>query len=450
MTETTSEHEPRELPRRLGAFDATTLVIGSMIGSGVFLKAATIARRLPDPRLVLGVWLASGLLSFFGALVFAEVASLRPRSGGLYAVLHDELGPFAGFLFGWSLLAVLQTGSIAGLAAGIVERALAPSFGLSPSASTLVAGALVVLFSALNVVSVRAASSVQGVLTVAKCLGLLGLVFGAFVIAEGSSAHLVRVGAPADGESWVGAFGLAMIGALWAYDGWINVSFVAGELRQPQRQLPRALVFGTAFVTGLYVLANLAYHWVLPLAEVQAAKNPSRDLALRIVGAPGGVLLTVLVAVSSLGTLMSSVLSGPRVFFAMARDRLFPRALASVHPRFATPYLAIVLQCVWSLALLSRWRTFDALTDNVVFVYWIFYGLGAIAMLRARSRTPESPRPFRAPCYPLVPLAFLGGALFLTVNTVHASIAHGTSAALEALALLGAGAVLYPLFRTRS
>ncbi|MBM4376665.1 MAG: amino acid permease [Deltaproteobacteria bacterium] len=441
---------PVDLPRRLGPFDATTIVVGSMIGSGVFLKAATIARRLPDPRLAVLVWAAAGLLSFLGALAIAELGAMRPRSGGLYAALHDELGPFAGFLFGWSLLAVLQTGSIAGLAAGIVERALSPYMTLSTTASTLLAGTLVVAFSALNVVSVRAASNVQGALTVAKCLGLLALVFGGFVVAEGSMTNLARVGAPPPGDSWASAFGLAMIGALWAYDGWVNVSFVAGELREPQRHLPRALLIGTTVVTGLYLLANLAYHWVLPLPTLQNAKNPARELARQILGEGGGIAITVLVTASALGTLMSSILSGPRVFFAMARDGLFFRKVASVHPRFATPHVAIVLQCAWALALLLRWRTFDALTDNVVFIYWIFYGLGAVSVLVSRRHHPDAARPYRTPAYPLVPVVFLVGATLLVGNTVYASLIHGTSAALEALGLLAVGALLYPVFRCRT
>ncbi len=439
------EPDPRELPRKLGAFDAATIVVGSMIGSGIFLKASTIAAHVPDPRLVIGVWLVSGALTFFGALAMAEHGAMRPRSGGLYAALHEAYGPFVAFLFGWSLLAILQTGSIAGLAAGVVERALTAEIGLSPRAATLTAGALVVAFSALNLVSVRATAGVQNAFTVTKSLGILLLVFGGFALAQGSAANLAPVGRPQG--SWASAFGLAMIGSLWAYDGWINLSFVAGEVREPQRNIPRALLAGTIFVAVVYALTNLAYHWVLAVPEVQAAKNPARALALRFLGPSGALLMTAVVAVSSLGTLNSSVLAGPRVYFAMARDKLFFPAVAAVHPRFRTPHVSIVLQCVWSLALLARWKTFDALTDNVVFIFWIFYGLGAGAVMLLRRRAPDAARPFRTPGYPLVPLAFIAGALFLTGNTVYDSIAHDNPAALEALGLLGLGALAYPLFK---
>ncbi len=420
-----------------------------MIGSGVFLKATSIATRLPDPRLVVLVWIVSGVLTFFGALSLAELGAMRPKSGGLYAILHDEIGPFAAFLFGWSLLAILQTGSIAGLAAGVVERALAAQFALTPRQSTLAAGGLVVVFSCINVLSVRAAAGIQNVFTVAKSIGILGLIFGAFVFATGSGENLARAGSPANGASWFSAFGIAMVGALWAYDGWVNVSFVAGEIREPQRNVPRALLLGTLVVTALYVLVNFAYHWVLPMAVIQAAKNPSRELAMRFLGGGGAVVMTVLVAISSLGTLNSSVLSGPRVFFAMARDGLLFRRVASIHPRFRTPHIAIFLQCAWALVLLTRWKTFDALTDNVVFIYWIFYGLGVFALLVSRRRNPDATRPFRTPGFPAVPLIFIGGALFLTGNTLYDSVAHKNTAALEAFGLLGLGTVLYPYFKRR-
>jgi len=434
------------LPRRLGAFDATTIVVGSMIGSGVFLKASKIAVRLPDPRLVVLVWAVSGVLTFFGALSIAELGAMRPRSGGLYALLDEAFGPFVAFSFGWSLLAILQTGSIAGIAAGIVERALGAELALSERASTLAAGALVVIFSAVNVVSVRVAAGVQNVLTVAKFLGLLALMFGGFALAHGSAENLAPTGAAPGAPSWTSAFGLAMVSSLWAYDGWINVSFVAGEVNDPQRNLPRALLFGTALVTALYVLVNTAYHVALPLDIVRAAKNPSRELALRFLGPGGALAMTVLVTVSSLGTLNSSVLSAPRVFYAMARDGLFFAPVGRVHERFRTPHVAIVLQCAVALVLLSRWKTFDALTDNVVFVFWIYYGLGAAAVLVLRRRRPEEPRPFRVPGYPFVPLIFLAGALFLTMNTLVDSIRTGQRSALEALGLFATGALLYPLF----
>jgi APA family basic amino acid/polyamine antiporter len=446
---TDTSAEGTDLPRRLGAFDATMVVVGSMVGSGVFLKATKIAQRLPDPRLVLVVWAVSGVLTFFGALAIAELGALRPKSGGLYGIVHDAYGPFAAFLFGWSLLAILQTGSIAGLAAGIVERALAAQLALSDAQASLVAGALVVAFSAINIVSVRAAAGVQNVFTVAKSLGILGLIFGGFVVAEGSASHLAPGGVPPEGGSWLAAFGLAMVSCLWAYDGWINVSFVAGEVREPQKNLPRALLTGTLAVTALYVLVNLAYHWVLPVAAVQAAKNPSRELAVRILGGAGAWAMTVLVTVSSLGTLNSSVLSGPRVFFAMAKDGLFFERAARVHPRFQTPHIAILLQCAWALVLLTRWKTFDQLTDNVVFIYWIFYGLGAGALLLSRRRAPNAARPFRTPGYPAVPLVFLLGAAFLTVNTLVDSVVHKNTAALEAFGLLGVGALLYPVVQRR-
>lgn len=439
---------PQDLPRRLTAFNATTIIVGSIIGSGIFLsKAGAIAKLIPNPTLALMVWVVAGLLTLFGALSLAELGAMYPQSGGLYCYLREAYGPCTAFLFGWSMLTILESGSIAGIAAGVAQQAAGLQTGLGHASFTgreqvLLAGFLIVLLSVLNILSVRVGAEIQNVFTIAKSLGIVLLIFGGFVLANGSSAHFQAMPQPAQ-IGLASAFGLAMMKSLWAYDGWVNITYVTGEVQEPQRNLPRALLTGTVFVIIVYVLANAAYHWVLPLAEVQASENVASSLAQVVLGPAGLVTMAALVMVSAFGTLNSSVLSGPRVYYAMARDGLFFRQAASVHPRFQTPHVAIVAQCLCSLGLLHWWAKFEAITDNVVFVYWIFYALGAGAVIILRLRNPEMQRPYRTPGYPLVPLLFVAGALFLTINTMW----REPVSSLQALTLLGVGVLVWPLFK---
>lgn len=434
-----------ELPRRLRWPDAAAIVVGSMIGSGIFLKASAIAKLLPDPRWVLAVWVISGLLTFFGALAFAELGAARPRAGGLYVYLHDAYGPLMGYLFGWSLLAVLQTGSIAGLAAGVAQT-LSGLYDWSDATEIGVAGLLIVAVSLVHLVSTRAGANLQNLLTVTKCAGILVLMGGGFFLARGTLANLLPEAPQALPVGLAGAFGLAMVKALWAYDGWVNATFMAGEVKDPQRSLPRALLLGTGAVTVIYVLTNAAYHYALPVADVQAAKSVAVTVAERMAGLKAALAMAALTAISMAGTLNSSAMSGPRVYYAMARDGLFLPALGALHPRFRTPYVAVIVQCFWALALLAWWGTFERLTDNVVFVYFLFYALGAGAVLIERRRRPDRELPYRTPGYPVVPLIFVATAAWLTVNT----LVQAPRDALQALGLLGLGLLLYPLMRRRA
>jgi len=433
-----------DLPRRLSFFDASTIVVGSMIGSGIFLKASGIAQKLADPWIILVVWAVSGALTLFGALAMAELGAMYPRAGGLYVYLHDAYGPFVAFLFGWCLLAILQTGSIAGLAVG-VTRAIAAQVTVSPDVEPIISVFLIVLFSAVNLMSVRTGAGLQNFFTVCKTVGILLLIAGGVFLARGSLANLTAHATPTVEMSTVSAFGACMLAALWAYDGWINVTFMAGEVQEPQRNLPRALAAGTLFVIGVYVATNAAYHFVLPVEAIGQAKNVSREVAAAFLGASGAVVMTIIVMLSSSGTLNSSVMTGPRVYYAMAKDGLFFPSVAAVHERFLTPHVAIIVQAVWSMLLLIRWKTFDALTDNVVFIFWIFYALGAGAVIIMRRRFPDAERPYKTPGYPFVPIIFILGALFLIINTIVVS----TQESREAVYLLIIGAVLYPFFRSR-
>lgn len=429
------------LERRLTLTDAIAIVVGSMIGSGIFLKASEIANIIPHPSLILLVWLASGLLTLGGALVVAELGAMMPEAGGLYVYLKRAYGPFVGFLFGWSLLAVLQTGSIAGLAAGAVQSLSALEPGIDAYRFPL-AATLIVMLTGLNVLSVKSGARVQNILTLAKVLGIGILVAGAFLLGGGSTENFTPTSTQTLNLGLLGAIGLCMTKALWAYDGWVNLGFMAGELKSPQENLPKAIGMGIAFVISVYVVTNAAYHFVLPLDVVQNSKSVAVDVAKKLLGMKGTLVMAILTFVSMAGALNSSILSAPRAYYAMAQDGKFPEVIGTVHSTFKTPYVALILQGIWSIGLLSWWGTFERLTDNVVFVFWIFYALGAGAVLRMRAKEPHTHRPYRVIGYPWVPVVFLVAATLLTFN----NISQAPKESAQALLLVLSGAIFYAIW----
>lgn len=429
------------LQRQLSLTDAVAIVAGSMIGSGIFLKAGGIATLVPHPPLILLIWLVSGLLTLGGALVIAELGAMMPEAGGLYVYLRRAYGPFVGFLFGWSLLAVLQTGSIAGLAAGAVQglETLLPE--IEPYRFPL-ATALIVLLTGLNVLSVKSGARMQNVLTLAKVVGIGFLVLGAFFLGGASVGNFTPKEPLVLNIGLLGAIGLCMTKALWAYDGWVNLGFMAGEMNQAQKNLPRAIAIGIGMVIVIYTLTNAAYHFVLPLSDVQGAKSVAVNVAEKLLASKGVLAMSALTFISMAGALNSSILSAPRAYYAMAQDGRFPEKIGAVHPTFKTPYVALIIQAIWSVVLLTMWGTFERLTDNVVFVYWIFYALGAAAVLKMRAKEPHTHRPYQAVGYPLVPIVFIVAAGLLTVNNIYQ--APWESA--QAMGLVLSGAIFYWAF----
>lgn len=429
------------LERRLTLTDAIGIVVGSMIGSGIFLKAAGIAELIPNAPVILLIWLASGLLTLGGALVVAELGAMMPEAGGLYVYLRRAYGPFVGFLFGWSLLAVLQTGSIAGLAAGAVQslEELSPGIG---EYRFPIAAALIALLTGLNILSVKSGARVQNILTLAKVVGIAFLVGGAFLLGEASTGNFAPASSLPLNVGLLGAIGLCMTKALWAYDGWVNLGFMAGELKEPQKNLPKAIGLGIGFVIAVYVITNAAYHFVLPMEVVQDSKSVAAVVARKLLGMKGLLAMSALTFVSMAGALNSSILSAPRAYYAMAQDGRFPQAIGAVHPTFKTPYVALIVQGVWAVVLLSFWGTFETLTDNVVFVFWIFYALGAGAVIRLRRQEPHTHRPYKVVGYPVVPAVFILAAILLTANTLY----QARKQSLQALFLVLTGAVLYAIF----
>lgn len=407
------------------------LCIGGMIGSGIYLKPMAIATLLPSPTLVIAVWVAAGVLTLLGSLTYAGLGAKSPQHGGLYVYLRDTYGRLPAFLFGWSLLAVLETGSIAGLAAGVAQLA-AGQWPLSAGSQMGLAAGLIVLLSVVNALSVKGGAWVQNLFTAVKSLGLVILILGGLL--HHGAGHLSDTGLVPAGGALMAAFGAAMVKALWAYDGWINVTFVAGEVQNPQRNLPLALGVGTACVVAVYVGANLTYHAVLPLSLVQSTPSAGAAVSAVVFGVGAAGAMSLLMMASAFGTLNTSILTGSRVYYAMARDRMFWSRIAYVLPGARSPAASLALQAVWAIGLLTMWHTFDRITDNVIFIYWIFYALGAVTVFL----NPD----LRAWGYPYVPILFVLVSIWLAGNYV---VQHPGDA-LQAAGLLAVGIALYPIW----
>ncbi len=402
----------QELSRRLGLWDSAAIVVGTIIGSGVFIVPGSIARDLPSGEWMLGIWLAAGALSLCGALAFAELGAMLPHSGGQYVYLREAYSPLWGFLFSWVLLLVVRSGSTATLAVGF-SIYLGYFLPLSPLLERLSAAAVILLLTAVNYRTLIGGVLVQNVTTILKVAGVLLVAIAA--LADRVQPAVESIAAPSGfGASAVGS---AMIACLWAYNGWYQAGFVGGEIKNPQRNLPLGLGAGVGVVMLLYLLANVAYMNVLTVEEIAATDRVAAVVAERVFGAAGGTIISATILISIFGALNSGILAGPRVYFAQARDGLFFRQFAEVHPRFGTPALAVLLQGVWA-AMLSLSGSYVGLFSFAMFAAWIFYGLAVLGVIVLRIKRPEWERPYRMWGYPVTPLLFTLASLWLVGNTL--------------------------------
>ena len=453
----------QELIRGLGLRDSTALVIGTIIGTGVFLKATPMAQAVGAPQWVLLAWIVAGMLSLAGALTYAELGALLPKAGGEYVYLRAAYGDLPAFLFGWMRVTVGGAGSIAiaGVAFATFLSAVLPLDAVWVRKSFLLLGekfdwqfgikqvvaVLVILASAgLNCLRVVFGGRIQFVLTALKVGGIAAIVIGVFCFGKGATwQHLT---APAGAGHWCGfpAFGAALLAALWAFDGWNNMPMVAGEVRDPGRNIPLALFLGMIVILLAYAAANLAYFYALPFAEIVLANStlhrdalPVAAMAARsFLGAHGPALVSVAFIISTLGLLNGSLLTNARVPYAMARDGFFFARFARLHAATAVPVTSITLLALWA-SLLAISGTFDQLTDCVVFAGWIFYALTTSAVFALRRKMPDHPRPYKTFGYPLLPLAFVAVAIGLLFNTILTARLES----LFGLVLIASGLPLY-------
>lgn len=409
------------LPRRLGFASAAAVLVGSTIGSGIFRTPAVVAERLDAVWLFLAAWVLGGLVAVAGALTFSELAAMMPRTGGIYVFLRRAYGKPVAFLFGWTQLLVLRPASYGAISITSSEyllRVFAVDGGVAVlgglSRAQVLAGVLVALVGWINYRGIERGAWVQNVSTLLKIGALLALVVLG-LSALGGSAGVVPARPQPASLSLVSAFGLAMVPVLWSYDGWSDVAYVSGEVRDPQRNLPRAFLLGAGLVAGLYLAVTVAYLLVVPLPAMPGSELIAADVASAVIGPVGVVLVAGAVALSTFGTLNGTMMTGPRIFYAMAEDGLFFRGLARVQPRYGTPAGAIVLSVVLGIAFVSV-RSFAQLADQFVIGIWPFYALGVAAVFVLRRREPEAERPYRTWGYPVVPVLFLVAAVFLLGN----------------------------------
>ncbi|HTM26246.1 MAG TPA: amino acid permease [Vicinamibacterales bacterium] len=422
--------------RALGPFDATMVVIGGIIGAGIFLSPGVVAQRLDTPPLVLAAWGAGGLIALAGAFSYAELGAIFPKAGGQYVYLRDGLHPLAGFMYGWALLLVIETGAIAAVSIIFASYALRIAGGPDAARVPLAIGAIAVL-SIINYLGVKPGSRVLNVLVVLKVAALAALVLAGFV-AAGHPGWWSDARVPAAaGSSTVVAFGAAMVPILFSYGGWQSANYVGEEIADPKRNLPRALIAGTLAVVAIYVTINVVYLRALGLEGLATSSAPAAEAARRTFGAYGDVFVSSAIAISTFGFLNLSILAPTRVYYAMSADRLFVPALARLHPRYATPSVAIVVQSTWS-CLLALTGSYDALTNYVVFADWIFFGSTVLTVITFRRKMPLSQRPpdaFRAPGYPVVQILFVLVAAGVVLSVVVA--APGAAAKGALLVALG-------------
>jgi APA family basic amino acid/polyamine antiporter len=404
--------------RRIGPFSGTMMVVGGIIGSGIFLNPALVAERARTVGLTLAVWVLGGAIALLGALVFAELGARRPVAGGGYVYLRDAYGKLPAFLYAWTLLLVIATGAIAAVAVTFASYA-ASLAGLGPAARLPLAVGAIMLLSAVNYVGVKPGAITQNVLTVLKLSALAILIVAGLILATPPPAA-GQLGPVAQGGLLL-AVGAALVPVLFAFGGWQQTNFVAEELIEPERNLPRALVLGVVIVVAVYLLANLAYLRTLGIAGLAGSGAPAADAMDALLGAPGRSLIGAGIAVSTFGFLNLVILVSPRVYQAMARDDLFFPSLARLHPRYHTPSGAILFQAAWAIVLTLTGRYGDLL-DYVVFGDWIFFAAvtSTVFVFRARERSGREPATlrFRMPGFPLVPIAFMLAALYVVIGSI--------------------------------
>ena len=422
----------QKLPRVLRFSDLVLLTLGSVIGSGIFIVPATVL-TLTGGKLGLSllVWVIGGVLSLLGALTYAELAAMKPESGGLYVFIRDAFGSAVAFLYGWALFTVIASATVATLAVAFSSylRELMP---LSPGTMKAVAVVMIVAIAVINVLGTRRSANLQNWTTGIKVVAIL--VMSVLLLSRGNGLSDTTAVLPDTGTSALAAIGAAMLGVLWAYEGWHFVTYSAGEVVDPQKNFARGIIIGTATLIGIYLLANVAYVAALGVQRSAGSERIAAEAVAQVLGPGAGKLIALAILISMFSAANAVVLTASRVYFAMAQDGLFFARLGSVHPRWKTPAFAVTASCAWA-AILALSGTFEQLLAYVVFTGWAFYALGAAAIFYYRRNAPDAPRPFRTPGYPLTPLVFIGVAAAIVLNTLF--VHPGQAAIGIGLILLG-------------
>jgi APA family basic amino acid/polyamine antiporter len=412
----TPTSQTQKLDRVLSLLDATMINAGGIIGSGIFMVPATVALLTGSSSLMFIVWILGGIVSLFGALSVAELGAAMPQAGGQYVYLNKAYGPIWGYLYGWSAVAVINTASIAAVGVAFAEY-LGFFFPVSALSIKGIAVFSIMLLTILNIVDVKSGARAQNVFTFLKIGAILGIIALGMFMEGGSSTNIRPFFSSQSLPSLVGPLGLAMIAVLWTFDGWIFVTYVAGEVKNPGRNIPLSLIFCMIIVTSVYLLINFVFTYTLGIETMSTSSLVASDSASVFLGEKGTALVTIIILISLMGANNGFVLTSARINYAMAKDKLFFSLAAKVHPKFKSPANALMIQCVWA-CLLTFTGTFNQLITYIIFASWIFYGMSAGAVIILRRKLPELERPYKTPLYPWIPIIFILFAVFLTINTV--------------------------------
>ena len=410
------QQKPPSLERVLSLLDATMINVGGIIGSGIFMVPATVAFFTGSSSLFFLVWILGGIVSLFGALSVAELGAAMPQAGGQYVYLNEAYGPIWGYLYGWSAVAVINTASIAAVGVAFSEY-LGFFFPISDASIKGIAVGTIVLLTIINIVDVKSGARFQNLFTLSKLGAIFGIILLGLVMEGGTNQNLSPIFSDKPFIGLIGPLGLAMVSVLWTFDGWIFITYVAGEVKNPGRNIPLSLIFCMLIVVSVYLLLNYVLLFILGFTGMNGSELVVSDAASVFLGNKGAAVVTLIILISLIGANNGFVLSSARINYAMARDKLFFNQAAQIHSRFKSPANALIIQCVWA-CLLTFTGTFNQLITYIIFTSWIFYGMSAGAVIILRKKKPDMDRPYKTPAYPWIPIIFIFFAIFLTINTI--------------------------------
>jgi APA family basic amino acid/polyamine antiporter len=405
-----------KLKRVLSLMDATMINAGGIIGSGIFMVPATVALYTASSSLFFMVWILGGIVSLFGALSVAELGAAMPKAGGQYVYLNEAYGPVWGYLYGWSAVAVINTASMAAVGVAFAEY-LKFFYTITDLAVKEIAIFSIILLTIINIVDVKSGARFQNIFTFAKLGAILGVILLGLFLEGGSTQNFSPLFTDRPPLSLIGPLGLAMVAVLWTFDGWIFVTYVAGEVKNPERNIPLSLIFCMVIVVSVYIALNTVLVYVLGFDQMIGSELVMADAASKFIGGKGAAIVTIIILISLIGANNGFILTSARINYAMARDNRFFKQAAFIHPKFQSPANALIIQCIWA-CILTFSGTFNQLITYIIFASWIFYGMSAGAVIILRKKKPDMDRPYKTPFYPWIPIIFILFAIFLTVNTI--------------------------------
>ena len=408
--------EQSNLKRVLSLTDATMINVGGILGSGIFMVPATVALYTLSSSLFFLAWIVGGIISLFGALSVAELGSSMPEAGGQYVFLNKAYGPIWGFLYGWTAVAVINTASIAAVAMAFSEY-LSFFFTLNSFEVKSIAIISILSLTIINIVDVKSGAKFQNLFTYAKITAIGIIIFLGLFLGDGSSSNFIPILTDKSFSSLVGPLGLAMVAVLWTFDGWIFVTYVAGEVKNPGKNIPLSIILCMIIILSIYLTLNYVLVYILGFDRMIGSELVMSDAASIFLGSKGATIVTIVILISLIGANNGFILTSARINYAMAKDGLFFKQAAKIHKKFKSPTNALVMQCVWS-SLLTLTGTFNQLITYIIFASWIFYAMSAGAVIILRKKLPNLKRPYRTPLYPWIPIIFILFAIFLTINTI--------------------------------